>query len=182
MSHRLPPTFAAAAAALVLALAACATTSMALQDSSTEATLEDPDGENVGSVTLTPTPHGAHVEATFQGLPPGTHAFHIHETGSCSPDFEAAGGHLNGGEAHGILDEDGMHAGDLPNIHVPESGQHRVELFHDGVTIDPEASSGEGPVVHDDDGSAVVVHEGEDDYTSDPAGDAGERIACGVLR
>ncbi len=137
------------------------------------ATLHDPEGEEVGTVTLAGTPNGLLVEAELDGLAPGEHAFHLHETGACEPDFGAAGGHLNpDGNAHGILSEGGMHAGDMPNIHVPRSTSLTVEVFATGALVE---------ALLDGDGSAVVIHAGADDYATDPAGAAGDRIACGVV-
>jgi superoxide dismutase, Cu-Zn family len=107
-------------------------------------------------------------------LPAGDHAFHIHAVGKCvAPDFKSAGGHYNPEEdQHGIMNEAGPHAGDMPNIHVPESGQLHIEVLNQMVSLDG---------LFDEDGSAIVIHEGPDDYTSDPAGDAGSRISCGVI-
>lgn len=136
------------------------------------------DGEQVGVVTVEQTPSGQLVlTAVFEGLPEGNYGFHIHETGSCSPDFAAAGGHFAPEDAsHGVLAEGGPHAGDLPNLAVPQSGFKEVKHFVDGVTL----SDGENALL-DDDGAAVIVHRRTDDYESQPAGDAGARIVCGVL-
>lgn len=138
------------------------------------AVLKDPDGKEVGTVTLTAVPTGVLLDADLTALPPGAHAFHIHETGKCeAPDFKSAGGHFNPEEdEHGLMNQAGPHAGDMPNIHVPESGQLRVEVLNQMVNFDG---------LLDEDGSAIVIHEGADDYTSDPAGHAGARIACGVI-
>jgi Cu-Zn family superoxide dismutase len=148
------------------------------QAQSANAPLINAEGEEIGNVTLTQMEQGVSVFAEAQGLPAGTHAFHIHETGDCqTPDFESAGGHYNPGEAqHGWNNPEGHHAGDLPNVQVQDDGVIAIEYFTDAVTL------GEGDnTVFDDDGSAIVVHEGEDDYASDPTGDAGGRIACGVI-
>ena len=137
------------------------------------AALRDTTGGEVGTVTLVGTPNGLLVEADFDGLPPGEHAFHLHETGACEPDFGAAGGHLNPeGSAHGILSPDGPHAGDMPNVHIPDAGALTVEVFAPGAAIED---------LRDDDGAAVVIHAGADDYRTDPAGAAGDRIACGAI-
>jgi superoxide dismutase, Cu-Zn family len=139
------------------------------------AVLKDPDGKEVGKVTLTAVPTGVLLDANLTALPPGDHAFHIHETGKCeAPDFKSAGGHFNPEEdEHGLMNKAGPHAGDMPNIHVPESGQLHIEVLNQMVHM--------GRGLFDEDGSAIVIHEGADDYKSDPAGDAGARIACGVI-
>lgn len=142
-----------------------------------EAQLQDTDGNEVGKVSLHETPNGALFDISLKGLPEGTHAFHIHETGKCEPPFKSAGGHFNPtGAKHGLLQEDGPHAGDFPNIHVPE-GELRVEYLNQRVTL----LKGKDGSLLDDDGSAIVIHEGGDDYKTDPAGEAGNRIACGVI-
>jgi Cu-Zn family superoxide dismutase len=141
------------------------------------ADLMSADGSAVGTVTLTESPNGVRLQADLTGLPAGAHGFHIHETGACTPDFSAAGGHFAGGaEAHGFDVQGGPHAGDVPNIHVPESGDLVVEVFNSALTFD----EGEG-ALFDDDGSAIIIHSGADDYESQPSGAAGDRIACGVI-
>lgn len=138
------------------------------------ATLKDRDGNTVGTVSLRETPKGVLLTADLDGLPEGTHAFHVHETGTCEGDFKSAGGHFApDGKAHGFLSADGPHAGDFPNIEVPASRSLTVSYYSDRLSL--------GDALFDDDGAAIVVHQGADDYTSQPAGDAGERIACGVL-
>jgi superoxide dismutase, Cu-Zn family len=145
---------------------------------SANAVLVDPDGKELGNVALSQLAQGVRIFAEARDVPPGVHAFHIHETGECqAPDFESAGGHYNPtGEQHGWDNAEGHHAGDLPNVHVQDDGMLAIEYFTDSVTL------GEGDTtVFDDDGSAIVLHEGADDYQTDPAGDAGSRIACGVI-
>ncbi len=140
--------------------------------------LQDLKGKNVGTVMLLDTPHGLLVRGALTGLPPGTHAIHFHETGKCEPPFKSAGGHFNPEKkAHGVLDPGGGHAGDLPNLVVPASGKIEFDLFVPGLTVAP----GSGTVL-DVDGTAIVVHAKADDYRSQPAGDSGDRIACGVIR
>jgi superoxide dismutase, Cu-Zn family len=142
------------------------------------ASLKDQQGQDVGTVELRQTPTGVHIIANLTNLPAGEHGFHIHETGTCEGDFTSAGGHYNpGGAEHGYHSEGGPHAGDLPNIHVPESGELTVEYVNDRVSLEEGAEG----TLFDDDGSAIVIHANPDDYQSQPAGDAGPRIACGVI-
>lgn len=139
------------------------------------AVLKDADGKEVGTVTLTAVPTGVLLDADLTALPRGDHAFHIHETGKCeAPDFKSAGGHFNPEEdKHGLMTQAGPHAGDMPNIHVPESGKLHIEVLNQMVNLKLG--------LLDEDGSAIVIHEGPDDYETDPAGAAGSRIACGVI-
>lgn len=139
------------------------------------ATLKDPNGQTLGEVTLQQTPGGLLIRGTVNGIPAGEHAIHIHETGKCEgPDFKSAGGHFNPGKKqHGILSPKGKHAGDLPNLYVDQDGKLQFETFaNHGLTLKS---------VMDKDGSAIVIHAKADDYKTDPAGDAGGRIACGVV-
>jgi Cu-Zn family superoxide dismutase len=163
-----------------IALAAVLAAGAALaQDAMTAtASLKGADGADHGTVTLTETPAGVLVRAELTGLPPGEHGFHFHETGACEPPFESAGGHYNPTAAeHGFKAVGGPHGGDMPNIHVPESGDLTVEVFNAGVTLEDGAPD----TLFDDDGTALIVHAGADDYESQPSGDAGDRIACGVV-
>ena len=158
----------AVAAALVASFSANASADGAL------ARMHDPDGQAVGTVEFRPSPFGVMLHARLAFLPPGVHAFHVHETGKCEPPFKSAGGHYNpDGSDHGLMDDDGRHAGDMPNIHVPATGLLNIEIFNDRVRLDD--------ALFDEDGAAVVIHEGPDDYESNPAGAAGPRIACGVI-
>lgn len=131
-------------------------------------------GETFGTVTVAETASGQiHLSFTLENLPEGTRAIHIHETGSCEPPgFDSAGGHLTGGRDHGAQAPGGMHAGDLPNITIGADGSYQGEVLTDNVTMDE---------VLDSDGSAIVIHADADDYVSQPSGNAGDRIACGVL-
>ena len=120
---------------------------------------------------------GVHIFAQAEKLPAGAHAFHIHAVGKCEPPFKSAGGHFNPkGAKHGWNSSGGPHAGDLPNVHVQDDGVLAIEYFTAAVTLD-DGETG----LFDEDGSAIVMHEGADDYQSDPAGAAGPRIACGVI-
>ncbi len=144
-----------------------------------KADLRNVDGKSVGSVELVQTPSGVvHLTAVFDGVPPGDHGFHIHTNGACSPDFKAAGGHYAPhGHAHGVNDAKGPHGGDMPNIHVPADGKLTIEYFLTGVTL----AEGEAGSLFKEGGTAFIVHDGTDDYVSQPSGAAGSRIACGVI-
>jgi len=141
------------------------------------AELRNEQGQKVGDVSLKQTPHGVLMTVDLQGLPAGEHAFHIHEVGKCEPPFKSAGGHFNPThKQHGIENPAGMHAGDLPNLYVPENGKLKVDVFATAVTLGKGKNS-----LFDADGSSLVIHAGPDDCKTDPAGDAGARIACGVV-
>ncbi|WP_108662637.1 superoxide dismutase family protein [Acuticoccus kandeliae] len=137
-------------------------------------------GAAIGTVSFTQTPSGMVLIALdIADLEPGVHGLHIHETGQCdaADGFKSAGGHYSGGMEHGVLSEGGPHAGDLPNVTVGADGTLVMEIFTDRISV---AADGENPL-GDEDGSAIMIHSGADDYQSQPAGDAGSRIACGVI-
>jgi superoxide dismutase, Cu-Zn family len=143
-----------------------------------KATLKDAQGKTFGEATLRESKAGVLIKLDLQGVPPGTHAFHIHTVGKCDPpDFMTAGGHFNPTTAkHGLMAAGGPHAGDMPNLFVPADGKLSLEVLDTNVTLASGAKS-----LFDTDGSALVLHATADDYTSDPAGNAGGRIACGVV-
>ncbi|WP_166426463.1 superoxide dismutase family protein [Aquisalinus luteolus] len=143
-----------------------------------QAVLMDPEGNEVGTVSFTQTPNGVLIRAGLTNVPAGEHGFHIHETGACSPDFGAAGGHYAPrGNDHGALSENGLHAGDMPNIFVSEDGTLVTEVLNTNISL----LADETGTLFDEDGSAVMIHSGPDDYQSQPSGAAGDRIACGVV-
>lgn len=174
----------------VLAVSACAPDGDQSLDASEEPTLgttdqsteratatydiSDADGEVVGRLTLTDGADGVLIEAEIDGLEPGEHGFHLHETGRCEPPFESAGGHYApSGSAHGLLSDGGPHAGDLPNLVVAEGvSTTATHAWAAGVTIEELTA---------EDGSALVIHAGPDDYRTDPAGAAGDRVACAAI-
>jgi Cu-Zn family superoxide dismutase len=141
--------------------------------------LKDVDGKTVANATLTQSPHGVLISLSAKGLPAGEHAFHVHAIGKCEPPFTTAGGHFNpASHKHGIMSAEGAHAGDMPNLHVPANGELSVEVLNAAVTLEKgKPNSLFGP-----DGTALVIHAGKDDYKTDPTGDAGGRVACGVVR
>ncbi len=143
------------------------------------APLKDAQGKEVGSANLTQTPRGVLINIAVKGLPPGEHAFHVHAVGKCEAPFTSAGGHFNpDAKKHGLLAADGAHAGDMPNLHIPQSGDLAVEVLNAAITLE----KGKPNSVFDADGSALIVHAGSDDYKTDPTGEAGGRIACGVIK
>lgn len=161
----------AAAVALVTALPAAAQTA--------SAPLKDAQGKEVGSANLVQTPRGVLINLSVKGLPPGEHAFHVHAVGKCEAPFTSAGGHFNpDNKKHGLMANEGAHAGDMPNLHIPQSGDLTIEVLNAAVTLD----KGKPNSLFDNDGSALVIHAGTDDYKTDPTGDAGGRIACGVVQ
>ena len=142
-----------------------------------KAMLKDKNGKDVGVVELMQTPAGVLLKVAVKGLPAGEHAFHIHAVGKCEPPFESAGPHFNpDNQKHGIMSGHG-HAGDMPNLHIPPSGALSVEVINAAITLDKDKPNS---VFHPE-GTAIVIHADKDDYKSDPAGNAGDRIACGVI-
>ena len=142
------------------------------------ATINDVANTTIGTATFADTPAGLLVTIGVSGLGIGPHGAHLHAIGSCvTPGFTSAGAHFNPSDRqHGFLNPAGHHAGDLPNIMMPPAGVHRVQFIVDGVKL-----TGRGGLI-DDDGAAIVIHGGEDDHASHPAGNSGGRIACGVIR
>lgn len=148
-------------------------------DDSATANFINTEGRTLGDVDLTQIESGVLVSARASRLPPGEHGFHFHETGECGPKtaFKSAGDHYApGGRKHGLDTAGGPHAGDMPNQIVDEHGNLRVNLLNTRVSL----TGGDAPLL-DDDGSALVVHAGADDYRSQPSGDAGDRIACAEI-
>lgn len=181
------PKFAAAPSLSPLALSALALSALALAGCTTldevptervaQAQLSFANGLPAGTAQLLANGDDLTLAVVATGLEPGEHGFHLHTTGQCTaPGFTSAGGHLNpGGKEHGSMNPKGSHLGDMPNLAVgnSRSASAQVDLpgARDAVLAD----------IFDSDGTAVVIHAGPDDYRSDPAGDAGARVACGVL-
>jgi superoxide dismutase, Cu-Zn family len=136
-------------------------------------------GQKIGTVTFSPAEGGVKIDLDVAQLAPGTHGVHIHAVGKCEgPDFKSAGGHFNpSAKEHGKDNPKGPHAGDLTNIEVEADGHAKASLSDSLVTL------GDGPnsFFHEG-GSALVIHEKADDYKTDPSGNSGARIACGVIQ
>jgi Cu-Zn family superoxide dismutase len=142
------------------------------------APLRNAEGQVLGMAIFTQEAQGVRVSVTVKGLSPGEHGIHIHSVGKCEPpDFLSAGPHFNPtNKKHGLTNPEGPHAGDLPNLVVGEDGSAVYEHITDRVTLTPGELS-----LFDEDGSSLVIHAGPDDQMTDPAGNSGARVLCGVI-
>lgn len=157
-------------------LAGCTTMDEPVLDPVAEARLTFADGSPAGIATLVSDANGLRIEMNATGMTPGAHGFHLHTTGKCEgPGFTSAGGHLNpGNRKHGNMAAGGAHLGDLPNLQIGSSGSgSAIETVPGGRTA--------LGAIFDADGTAVIVHANPDDYRTDPTGNAGDRVACGVF-
>ena len=155
------------------------TPALAQQGATAKASFAAQDGKALGTAQITQMEKGVLIDLDLKNIPPGPHGFHIHQTGKCegAAKFTTAGGHFSAsGQEHGYHSGKGPHAGDLPNLIVPESGSLKQQVFAHGVTLGAGESS-----LFDADGSSLVIHAKADDYRSQPAGDSGDRIACAVF-
>lgn len=143
-----------------------------------KAVIVNAQGKAIGSATLEEAAGGVKIHLEVSQLPPGAHAFHIHAVGTCDPpDFKSAGPHFNPyGKKHGVKNPEGAHAGDLPNITMGPDGKATVDAVASSVTLKAGSNS-----LFQPDGTALVIHASPDDDVTDPAGNAGARIACGVI-
>lgn len=173
------------AAAGAAALAGCMTNDAAepMADGAPMATatadIRDSAGRSVGTATASQSGDSIRVSIAGTALPQGAHGAHIHMTGSCvAPAFTSAGDHWNPtGRQHGKDNPAGMHMGDLSNLFIGTNGQGTLEYTIPGAWV----AGGATPLM-DADGAAIVIHAGADDYRTDPSGNSGARIACGVFR
>lgn len=158
-------------------LAACTSVGQIPTAKVAGATLRQSNGTPAGTVIVTAAGDKLTLSLAAIGLPAGTHGAHIHMVGRCDgPDFTSAGGHLNpGAKQHGTLNPAGSHTGDLPNLTIASNGTGTLSAELSGTKAGLEAA------LFDADGTAMVIHAAADDYKTDPTGNSGARIACGVL-
>jgi Cu-Zn family superoxide dismutase len=168
----------ALAAILLIVLFLWILTASAGTQNQAQAAIKDGAGKSVGSASLRETSSGVLISVNVNGLPEGLHAVHVHAVGKCEgPAFTSAGGHFNPqNKKHGFKNPDGPHAGDLPDMYVNKDGVGRYEVLVENIALGAGQTS-----VFDADGSAIVVHATADDDVTDPAGNSGDRIACGVI-
>jgi len=162
---------------LAAAVSGCQTVDEAPSQRLGQATLRLANGLPGGTAQLLASGSQVNISIALAGISPGTHGVHLHMVGSCeAPDFATAGGHLNpGNRQHGTSNPAGSHLGDLPNVTIGGNGLGAVSATLPGTADEALAQ------LFDADGTAVVVHANADDYRTDPSGNSGGRIACGVL-
>jgi Cu-Zn family superoxide dismutase len=143
-----------------------------------KAVLKNAEGKEVGTATFTPTKGGVKVQVQVADLAPGKHGIHVHAMAKCEPpDFKSAGGHFNPfAKKHGLHSPEGAHAGDMPNLTVAKNGKAKATFTAKGATLGEGDGSLFGP-----DGTALVIHADADDEKTDPTGNSGARIACGII-
>jgi Cu-Zn family superoxide dismutase len=172
--------FACAAAALLILAAATASAAARKGRKTAAAVIKDAQGQTVGDAKFKEAKGSVTMSVKLMSLPPGLHAIHIHNVGQCdAPDFKTAGPHFNPlGKQHGMENPQGHHLGDLPNLTIAANGKGVFKSTIQGVTL---AGDGVNSPFHQG-GTSVVIHAQADDMKTDPAGNAGARLACGVIQ
>ena len=165
------------AAALPLAVLAIASIAAA---KSVKVTMQDAQGKSVGTAKIATVGNGVEVSLKLHGLPPGEHGVHFHQNAKCEgPDFKSAGGHFNPeGKKHGLQNPDGHHAGDMMNFTVSAEGKAKSIVSDNDVNLNPATDKHS---LFSNGGTALVIHAKADDMKTDPSGNSGDRIACGVI-
>lgn len=164
-------------AVLVVSLASAVSPGFAGSEAATAA-LKLKDGKDIGTATFTDAAAGVLIRLDLTGLPPGAHAVHVHETGTCEADFTSAGAIYNPlGAKHGFLNDDGPMAGDLPNVYAAADGTLKAEILSPLLSLSKETEDG----LFDADGASLVLFAAADDHLSEPEGNSGDRIACGKI-
>ncbi|TDQ40418.1 superoxide dismutase family protein [Aureibacillus halotolerans] len=160
---------------LGLCAAGCGTDNVTAKD----VTFFNADGDKIGIANVSKAAKGVKIHIDVRGLATGPHGLHIHEYGSCEgPDFKSAGSHFNPDEKeHGLLNAKGAHAGDLPNIEADNDGRIAIDLEAQNVTLDKEKKNS----LIRPDGTSFIIQEEADDGMTQPAGDGGARVACGLI-